>query len=236
MRVRVNLVPAGARPMRRNQSNPPAAEPARTADSLSPTVSDPTAAAAVCALAPSSAPLVPDGGTRHDSAALPPGPETLSEHGFPSSPARKRALVHPAVATSALAVKTSWLCRSGTARDLRLRRCGLERCCIVRCRRCALYRQCLGGRRQCGLWYRNRSRCSRFGRHGQRLVCFCDSPLLEVDVMVEHAAKTSGCPCACKIACRVQCPHSLTGASVAGVVVGVIALQPYGPISPRRAQ
>ena len=40
--------------------NPPAVESARNADSPSSIVSDPTAAAAVCALAPSSAPPVPD--------------------------------------------------------------------------------------------------------------------------------------------------------------------------------
>ena len=78
--------------------NPPAAEPARTADLPSPTVSDPTAAAAVCALAPSSAPPVPDGGRPRDSTAPPPGLETLSERSSPSSPAHKRALVHPAAA------------------------------------------------------------------------------------------------------------------------------------------
>ena len=77
---------------------PPAAEPARNAVSLSPTASDSTSAAVVCALSQSSVPPVPDGGTRHDSAAMTPQRTALSERCSPSSPARKRALVHPAVA------------------------------------------------------------------------------------------------------------------------------------------
>ena len=83
--------------------NSPAAEPARTAVSPSPTVPDSTAAAAVCASAPSSAPPISDGGTRRDSTALPSGLEMLSEHGSLSSPARKRALLQPVVAASAFA-------------------------------------------------------------------------------------------------------------------------------------
>ena len=83
--------------------NLPAAEPARTADLPSPTVSDPTAAATVCALALLSALPVPDGGTRHDSAAMTLPRTVLSECCSPSGTAHKQAFVHPAVTAPALA-------------------------------------------------------------------------------------------------------------------------------------
>ena len=66
---------------------PPAAEPARNAVSLSPTASNSTSAAVVCASSQSTAPPVLDGWPRHDSGTLSSGFETLVEQGSPSSPA-----------------------------------------------------------------------------------------------------------------------------------------------------
>jgi hypothetical protein len=65
----------------------------------SPAVSDLTSAAAGSSLSPPSAPPVSDREPRHGSDLL----ETLPEHGSSSSPARKRALLQPAVAASAFA-------------------------------------------------------------------------------------------------------------------------------------
>jgi hypothetical protein len=79
--------------------NSPAAEPVRIVLLSSPAVSNLTSAAAGFALSPPSAPPVSDREPRHVSDL----PGTLPEHGSSSSPARKRALLQPAVAASALA-------------------------------------------------------------------------------------------------------------------------------------
>ena len=63
---------------------PPAAEAARNTASPSPTTSDSTSAAVPCASSPSPAPPVPDGVTRHSSAAATPLRAALSECASPS--------------------------------------------------------------------------------------------------------------------------------------------------------